>query len=71
MLALKAIERDIAYHRALAGDASSDGDAAAHAAYVLDLMSALSEIGDFYEHSRGAVAETPPIDQLLDGSSCR
>lgn len=66
-LALKALQREIDHYTALANDAAtSDEQAETHGAYVLDLMAALSEIGDLYERSRAATPTAPPLEQLLE-----
>lgn len=65
-LALKALQRDIDHYTAMANDESTSEDQAdSHGGYVLDLMAALSEIGDVYEKSRAATPDAPPLESLL------
>lgn len=65
-LAIHALDRDVARHTALAQDETlSDDDADYYSQYVLDLMKALSELGDLYEQERRNKPDFPSLDDLL------
>lgn len=68
MLAIKAIQRDIARHEEMSNAPDlSDGDADYYGNYVLDLTRALGEVGNAYERSRKTDPDAPTLDELLAG----
>jgi hypothetical protein len=66
MLAIKAVQRDIARHEALLEDDSlSDADCDEYGELVLDLTKALGELGETYEAERGKHEGLPTFDELI------
>ncbi|MGN2246287.1 hypothetical protein ACFWZ3_06330 [Frateuria sp. GZRR35] len=68
MLAIKAMQRDAAWHEQRAcDDQITDEDAEYYGQYALDLSRALSELGTVYEVARKQHPDSPSVDDLLAG----
>jgi hypothetical protein len=68
MLAIKAVQRDIAWHEQIAGDDTADDESVEyHGQYVLDLSRALSELGTLYQEARQRHPDCPSLDDLVRG----
>ncbi|MBI3230860.1 MAG: hypothetical protein HYZ45_12000 [Burkholderiales bacterium] len=65
MTAIKAVQRDIAYHEKLAADTSlSDDDLDYYGQCVLDLTQVFGELGMTYQDAQKEHPEFPTYDEL-------
>ncbi|WP_338846650.1 hypothetical protein V8J88_23185 [Massilia sp. W12] len=66
MLAVKAMQRDIARNEALASDATlDDNDLEYYGQMVMDQLPAFAELRQAYEEEQANNPEFPPLDELL------